>query len=89
MLPSSWHAPGMVLCCTSATGLGMWSTSSIERASAARRLAGSTLIIITQRVGVRGAGLDAPILAARKESEHRTFDGCTHTGAGREDGTGR
>ena len=47
----------MWLCCTAATGLGMWSTSSIERASAARRLAGSTLIIITQRVGVRGAGL--------------------------------
>ena len=49
MLPSSWHAPGMVLCCTAATGLGMWSTSSIERACAARWLVCSTLIIITQR----------------------------------------
>ena len=49
MLPSSWHAPGMVLCCTAATGLGMWSTSSTERACAARWLVCSTLIIITQR----------------------------------------
>ena len=49
MLPSSWHAPGMVLCCTAATGLGMWSTCSIEPASAARWLVCSTLIIIIQR----------------------------------------
>ena len=33
--------------------------------------------------GVRGAELDAAILVARKVSEDRTFDGCTHTGAGR------
>ena len=49
MLPSSWHAPGMVLCCTAATGPGMWSTSSTERACAARWLVCSTLIIIIQR----------------------------------------
>ena len=49
MLPSSWHALGMVLCCTAATGPGMRSTCSIEPASAARCLVCSTMIIIIQR----------------------------------------
>ena len=36
VVPSSAHAPGMWVCCTAATGLGQWCTSSTKRSSAAR-----------------------------------------------------
>ena len=60
VVPSSCSAPGMVLCCTAAAGLGQWSICSTEPASAARCQRCSQLIIIVQRRWAYGCRTACP-----------------------------
>ena len=80
VVPSSCSAPGMVLCCPAAAGLGQWSICSTEPASAARCQRCSQLIIniIVQRWwACGGQSCVHHFHIIRVESEDRTTDGNT------------
>ena len=77
MVPSSWHAPGMVLCCTAATGLGMWHQQ--HRTGLCSSMAGVQHTHhhhpASVACGVQDCG---PLyLGFRMGSEHRTCDART------------